>query len=308
MSKINLYPKIENINLPNLVKVNYKCFYTMKNTSKQLLSTKPLNEKNMIELYDDIGEFDSSLDKVYMDIEILLANVNYLFGLSGICYRDSTLGLGIEWKSNNSRIKNSVKIGEFCYGNNFVTLRKEKIELFDLSSDTTFKWIIYIAKPGEKEGKNYFGNFKGLVIGNAELFTIKGEGIGSIFPISETTDKAKPLFSYFINFVDPFDDSFTIDNVKILLNKDNQAYEFLQMNNMKYNPNFLANTLSTAITFLILDITSQIDKDDYKNKAAAPGSIVAAIKFFEKNLKFKIYCSPKELLESIQLFFDKEFR
>lgn len=315
MSSVNLYPQIDEIFLETL-KITFKRrYYYYGSDGKEYnvieKKIKGMEDKEIFDLDDENSEYDQSNDTLYLDLDVSIYNAKYLFGKSGYVYLNTVLGIGIEWKSKKSKIRHCKKLGSFNYSNSNGELlfRCNKIELNELTSDTEFSWVIFIKEPGTVENGLFFANKEGLIIGKKIVWTIKGEGIGSLFPISEISSPNEPLWCVKTSFDDPFVEEFSIDNVAILINKSHPSYQFIQSNNKYYNQNFLSEVLSSALYILIVEIKCKVDDfQEINKKHSDTGSIVEALKYFDKELNFKIFDSEKELLRSIKLFFDKEFK
>jgi len=184
--------------------------------------------------------------------------------------------------------------------------KAKNIKLNELNSDTTFCWVMFVKKAGSiNNGKNLV-NKEGLIIGRKPIWTIKGEGEGSLLPIIEYSSSQDPLWTVKTSIDDPFNDSFTVDNVCILINRYHPDYQFVQSVNRFFNPSFLKEVLSNALFLLIKEIATNIDDfNNIKSKHCENGSIVQALLYFEQELGLKIHDNDVELLKSIKLFLDK---
>jgi hypothetical protein len=80
------------------------------------------------------------------------------------------------------------------------------------------------------------------------------------------------------------------------------------MQNVKYNPEMMAQLLSNIFTILILNIREKVENNFFTDELGQPGSIQTAMLYFKDQFNFKINGSYKELLESIQKYFHKEYK
>ena len=312
MSSINLYPQIDDV-LLETVHINTKRSYHYKGLdgcdySLDEVYVKGFEDKQIYELNDENSEYDQCNDTLYLDIEFSIKNGKYLFGKYGLVYDDAVLGIGLEWKSKKSKIRHCTHIGQFDKLNSFKELvfKVNNIELTELNSDTVFNWIIYVKRKGTEIPGLFYANKEGLIIGRRYILTIKGEGEGSLFPIREYGNKFEPLWKINVLTDDPYLDSFTSDNLCIMVNKYHKDYQFIQYNHRNFNPSFLMEVLATALFMLIKEVSSKID--DFKNmksKYYENGSIVQALLYFEQELNIKIHGSDIELMYSIKSFMDK---
>src|SRR5690606_19670795 len=100
------------------------------------------------------------------------------------------------WKSNKSKLKYCIKLGQITNDSENVVIIKKDIDLENLNSDTNFKIIFYVIKPGTQNGNRFFANQSGMVINDDINWTIVMEGQSSIFPIYEVAEENAPLWSF----------------------------------------------------------------------------------------------------------------
>jgi len=312
MSSINLYPQIDDVFLETVIIKNKRSYhYNGLDGNEYIVEEKTLKgfeDKEIFELEDDNSEYDQSTDTLFMDFELSIKNGRYLFGETGYVYDDAVIGVGLEWKSKKSKIRHCRMLGSFSKEQllDENVFKIENIKLNELNSDTTFSWVMFVKKAGTINNGNNLVNKEGLIIGRKPLWTIKGEGDGSLFPIIEYISSKDPLWTVKTSIEDPYNDSFTVDNVCILINKFHPDYQFIQSVNRYFNPSFLKEVLSNALYILIKEIIANIDDfNDIKSKHCESGSVVQALLYFEQELGFKIHDNDIELLKSIKLFLDK---
>jgi hypothetical protein len=81
----------------------------------------------------------------------------------------------------------------------------------------------------------------------------------------------------------------------------------LHPKSMTYSPAYVNETLSSALTFVILDLRSRQENNLIDlNEECEKGSILEVLKYFSDKLGFKINDDYNSLLYSIKTFFDKE--
>lgn len=292
------------------LKINRKYSYFTENDVKELkeeLFEGSNGNSKVFQLVDEDYEWDPKSNSLFLDIAVSIDNPSTIFGKNGACYEDAVIGVGLTWKSEKSKIKNCVKLGEITKESNSVEFVKSAIELENLSSNAAFKLIFYIAKPGTKNGNNFFANEAGMVIFEQTAWTIIVEGESSIFPIYEIADDNGPLWSFSCDCYDIADDLFDKDHIKVLINTKHPAYSMIHLKSPQFNEMFMNEIMSNAIAAIIIAIrnkqpTNQIDISlDCEN-----GSILQALKYFKDKLDFDINGSIESLTNSIKSFFDKE--
>ena len=311
MSSINLYPKIDDIFLET-VKINNKreYYYIGSDGNKHFLAERTIKgfeDKNIFELEDDNSEFDQTSDSLNMIFELEIFNGRYLFGKYGYVFSDAIIGVGIEWKSKKSKIRHCKYLGSFSLNDskNKLVFKSEDLVLNELNSDTSFSWVLFIEKAGSDVINNYYANRDGLVIGKKNMWTIKGEGIGSLFPIEERFCNDEPLwFVEVSDFDDPYTNEFSTDWLKICINKSHPDYQCIQLNNKNFNQQFLKEVLSSSLYLLITETKKRIDNFDHiRSQHYESGSIVQALLYFD-NIKIKVFENDIELFKSIKKYFD----
>lgn len=312
MSSINLFPQINDVVLETVsIKISRAYHYKGLDGNTYYVDEthiKGFEDKDIYELVDENSEFEQCNDKLYLDINFDIKNGKYLFGKYGLVYDDTVLGLGLEWKSKKSKIRHCIKIGQFDINSASKELlfKVKDVELTELNSDTTFNWIIFVIKSGTEIPGVFYANQEGLIIGRKTLWTIKGEGEGTLFPIIEYGNVNEPLWKVNTFIEDAYIDSFTSDNISIMINKYHKDYQYIQNNNRNFNSSFLMEVLSSSLFMLIKELSRSIE--DFKNmklKHCENGSIVQALLYFEQELNIKIHGSDIELMLSIKSFMDK---
>lgn len=297
LEKINIYSKRD--------------YYYKVNGIKKIITESNFKNScnnNQVQLIDDEAEWNNKMQSLFLNCTLTIEHANRLFG--EVCCLDAKLGIGLEWKPENSKIKHCVKFGEFSKNDENYQFTKQNIEINNVNSNINFKWIIYIIDPGNINIKKCFGNQEGLILGNGLLWSIIINGNGSIFPIFEETNPNGPLWSFNCDFDDIAEDEFKEENIKIILNKSHKGYQYIQPKSSNYNEQMFLELISNAITILIITIKNKNEENgngdsiDFK-KNGSKGSILNVLKYFNDTLKFKINGSINELQESIKLYFDK---
>ncbi len=314
MAKLNLYPQIDKTFLDtfNLIFDKEYYFYDSENNKVELVEKHiyGFEDEELYEIIDENDDLDLSKDKIYLNITGKLYNAKYLFGNFGYVYDDALLGLGLEWKSKKSKIRHCQLLGKFnCdEAKEELVFNKNGIELSELYSDTKFEWVIFICKKGTANSLKFYANKEGLIIGRDTIWTIKGDGNSSLFPIKEINDSSQPLWKVEYSATDPFEDPFNEDYLALVLNSGHPEYKYLQNKNIEFKPWFLKEVLSNAIFMMINETLDKIDKNTMKNETCENGSIVQALLYFEKQYNFNYLGSTFDLLTSIKNYLDNNFK
>lgn len=288
------------------IKIIKKYFYKDNETKIYLAEEDVLgiDDKITIKLKDENYDWDGS--SLYIDLILEINNAKYLFENSHYACEDAVLGIGVEWKSNQSRIKKCKKIGSINISNYIIKI-SETLEILDLTSDVNFNLKIYVEEPGII-GKDFpVANDHGLIIGTFKFLSIKIDGNSSIFPVREISDKTAPLWMVESSCGDIYEDLFDDENIKIIINKGHKSYEYIQNKHKNYNPAFLSEVMSSAVSTLISQIMRDEDNKIDFRKSHEQGSVVQALKYFRDVLKFDLDNNYFSLYTSVKKYFDKEF-
>lgn len=308
-----LYKTIDRETLDKLnivIKRNYY-YYNSDNIKKNIEEIQFDKYTNVFKLEDPDFEWNNKMHSLYIDIELSMNNTNLLF--DSFCCKDAILGIGIEWKPEKSRIRNCKKIGELCNNIDNYNFKVEKILIDDLNSNVDFSWLIYVAKPGNDNSRKMYGNSRGLILGDGPLWKIIVEGEGSVFPIREISLQNEPLWSYYCDFDDIYEDSFSDENIKIIINKNHRLYQYIHHSNPKFDKNVFIEVLSSALVMLILEIKNKNkeNRDEYNidfSKKGQKNSIYSVLKYYNDTFNFNINGTMDEMFYSIKLFFERKFK
>lgn len=270
-------------------------------------SFENVSNKKIFQLVDDDYEWNPKEQSLYLSVNISLDNINSLFGKNGSCYEDSTLGVGLVWKPDKSRIKRCKKLCELTAKENKANVTIKDIELPNISSNVDFYLVIYISNAGKINGLPFFANEEGMILYQELIWSIIIDGNASIFPVYEIENENGPIWSYYCDVIDIAEDPFDMEHIRIDINKSHPAYNMIHPKSPTYSQAYVNEILSTAMAMIILDLRSKqtgniIDLDEESEQ----GSILSVLKYFSDKLGFKINDNYNSLVESIKVFFDKE--
>lgn len=271
---------------------------------KQLSGSDDPNNKVLED--EDCG-WDPVKDPVHLTFDAVIAHPNVLFGENGICYEDTVIGVGLEWRSEKGRVKNCAYLGHLDSSSNQVALKGSGIVLNDFSNNVIFQLIFFIEKPGTKKENQFFGNEKGLVIGEMPFYKLFVTGTGSLFPITLAHDSNGPLWWVRTNFTDVCLDEFSDDNLAIVLNACNKNYHFIEENSPDFNISLLCQVLGAALATLIMEIRDkQSDNVINLDEKGEKGSIQRALVYLKSPVGIDVNADPSELAKQTQSFFERK--
>lgn len=296
-------------------------YYYLKDGEKEKLEEKKLDELTNTPVFSIRDQYRkwNELKKnqsLYFDFSLTMSNLVQIFhGNEQVCYSNTILGVALEWKPKNSKVRRSIKVGEisdYIEGDS-ITFDLENIEVKYPDNDIDFYWIVYVVTPGKgnDDRERRFGNKRGLILGKGLLWSIINGGNSSIFPIDEIFKKDAPLWSIRCLFTDWCVDEFNQDNLAIILNQSHPLYKSLMYESDTYDELIFKEVISSSFASLIEQIViiakeNNAYDDILVDNIEENGSILAAIKYFKKSKGLNIGGLPSELLDSVKIMFDKE--
>lgn len=299
-----------------------RSYYYYENGSKVFLKETKLEGLTNSSLFIVDDEKRRWLERrhdrsLYLNIKFSCENVYFIFyGENKACHSNATLGIGLEWKARESRIKCCRKIGIIDKTLDNFEANLCDIEIENPNSDIEFSWFIYIANPGfdtgSKNDSNKYANTKGLIIAKKLCWTIVVSGSGSIFPIEECAKREDPLWSIRTNFVDWAQDDFSNENVAVIFNPAHPLYPSINYGAESFDENIFKEVMSSALASLIFQIINDVRENgcDYellnKEPIESTGSILAAVRYFKDARSIEIGKNLDVLIKSVKVFFDKE--
>ena len=302
--------------------LDLKCkrqFYYMKDSVPVNLKEVKVDQLSASQVYklEDSTRKWNELRKsqsLFLTIEISMSHIVHIFySENKVCHPQTVLGLGLEWKSKDSKVKYCKKLCTIDNSLDDLIIKIEDIEIPSANSDIEFRWFIYISEPGKDidDPNEKYANSAGLVLAKEHWWTILVSGNGSLFPIDEFSKFGQPLWSIKTCFTDWAVDEFSIDNVSVTFNPSHPLFELINFGGEEFNEDIFKEVMSSALAALIIQIISEAKQsDDYDLLLEEPteenGSILAAIRYFKKTHNFAIGGSVDELIHSIKMFFDKE--
>lgn len=239
-------------------------------------------------------------------------DLSFLFGDNGIAYKDAEIGVGIRWYSTESRQRGIEEITSITNDTRSPFSCKHKI-VFDKSSligSLFLETVMYIKKEGKTQTEDAFvGNKEGLVLGVLNSNRIQLDDNTPVFPIfEEECGPDKPLWSIDIFWDDPASSPFE-ESFRIVLNKKNKNYKYLDKTNRKYDDYLINEIVASALTTLVLKLKE--NTDDWNkmenNEDIEIGSVSYVVHYFKHVLNMD-FDNPLSISECFRKHFEQEDR
>lgn len=237
-------------------------------------------------------------------------DISSLFGNNGIVYEDAEIGVGIRWYSTESRQREIEEIASITKCTNAPFPYNYRI-VFNKSSLIGYlmlETIMYVKKAGTKQSDDTFiGNKEGLVLGVLNSLRIKLDDNTPVFPIyEEECSLNDPLWYLDIYWDDPANCPFA-ESFRIVLNKKNKNYKYLNKSNKKYDNYLINEIVASALTSLVLKLKEDIDDWNKmeNNEDIEVGSVSYVIHYFKYMLNMN-FDNSLSISESFRKYFEQE--
>jgi hypothetical protein len=248
--------------------------------------------------FEQKGNWTSMEHNLAMDLQFRINNPAILFGNEGIACQNAEIAAVLEWsarKADQRGLSNTITFGsgrssvEGTFSINF--------EPGQIAGKMSLDLMLYINTPDPepKQGQTFRANSKGLMLGPiAETCTIEFDGEGSIFPVTEFSDRSAPLWRLFYDVEEGYDalesTSFEIESVCLEINTAHQDY-MLFKNEGNAPPTPLAkHVFASWLTLLFLRM-----KEKHGNKCLEkllelpenepiPGTVASVARFILRDM------------------------
>lgn len=277
------------------------------------LSMKPITIASQHEipnfnLVDDRGEWDAVHFPATINRDMTIANPELLFGAQGLAVHNAELGLAVLLCSLSSNHRFAIPVVNFTVQNKSVSgsfsfkmpenFYRDKISL---------RTVVYVRSPGEPSGgEDILANLPGTILGVIDEIAVYLDGTGSLFPVKKESDPTHPLWRVECDWVDPFNDLFTEENVCVIFNQAHPNYGLLKIENGMNGSPFLADVIASALQIIIMKTIDSVGSVEALDNvdSACPGSILDAVHYFISTFGWDPH-SPERLAETIRLDFDR---
>ena len=297
-----------------------KEYYCFDNETKIVLKEEkidPLSTDCRFKLVDRSGSWPELRNRVslFVDLTVTISNAYLIFyDQDERCVeQDAEVGIGLEWISNNSKIRYCKKIGSFDKTSEDVcSFQIKKIEIENPDTNIDFYWFFYISKPSLKNPLTKFANDRGIIIVKELFWSLIVSGNSSMFPIEQASVADGPLWFIRCEFDEWAEEDFSTDHVAIVLNKAHPLFEQINYSNeASYNKDLFNEVISSGLYALIIAILEKARNNNEldllnKDDSEADGSILQVIKYLKNNKDFAIKGTSAELLKSVKSFFESE--
>lgn len=300
---INFYPTIDSYLIDSLkTKVNYN-FYFNENDD---IITVPYNVDGKNISFDTKNiNWNSDDYDLIVNISLSIENTKCLFGPDGVAPINSKIGVGIEWFSAQSKIRDIVISNEIIDNNisNYVANFEFILPKRTFNGSINVNVSLYLKEPATvlAENEDYLNNTSGIVLGNIDEKVVFLSGFGSLFPIRiEPLDDSR-LWKLQINYSDPEINSIS-DGMVLILNSKHKDYHYLDPKSNDYCDKFAEEIASNAITMLLCKLKEDQYLEDISD-GYMNGSIMEYVRYCKDTLEID-FTDVNSICDSVRKFAD----
>ena len=243
-------------------------------------------------------------NSLFLDITVSINNVVHFFnGPCRVSNRKATLGVGLSWQIGNSKVKHSIKLGQFNDYLDDVTIRRNGIEVENPGADIVFSLFIYVVDPGIDESKDGYASQKGMILYSNKEWSIIVSGNASIFPVFEHSKPGEPLWTVETYFDDWKESQFDEENLCILINRAHPLYpDFINEENFELHKEVVTSAMSCLVC-QIMDIArdNETYSDLNKGHIETDGTILGVIKYLRDALSVRVDGLPQDIFKTLKM-------
>ncbi len=309
INDISLFPTIKN-SLFNKIRYQpseYSFYYTRNYEKFSLYSEEIDGNVSIHKIVDNDGIWTPDDYNLCFKRKYSLRTYQYLFGENGVACKNAVLGLAIVWTSADSKQRGVIEIGEIRNSNDELELELDyEFSKAQLRGIVEFTTIVYIKKTGiSSSNEKHLANTCGYILGRFDNYIIKLDGMGSVFPVYETSEPNKPLWYIKCEWEDPTDEQF-IESVSLYINTAHKNYKYLDKKKRTFDEQLLKEIMSSALLIIITKIKEQENFWDatVNGEDLQKGSVSEAVNYFINTLGWDV-SSLESTSTSIRKFFDQ---
>ncbi|MEJ7542339.1 hypothetical protein [Staphylococcus intermedius] len=236
-----------------------------------------------------INEIDSMWspyeNELQIEQELIIGNPKALFGEKGVTCEDNTIGFAVHIHSKTSYYQKVKEIGSITFNDSeeLKLIYKEKFDKDFLRGSINFDFFLYLKEV--KKTKPYFANKIGmkLTVEDLNTFKIIVDGSGSIFPITEFSEKGGPLWKVNKSWIDASEDTFDSSNVSLMINNKHSLYH--KVTSGKSDKMLTGSIVLQVISMIIDEVINKENQSIEDEEEIIEGTILAAVSYWVKTFE-----------------------
>ncbi|PCF89667.1 hypothetical protein [Staphylococcus intermedius] len=236
-----------------------------------------------------INEIDSMWspyeNELQIEQELIIGNPKALFGEKGVTCEDNTIGFAVHIHSKTSYYQKVKEIGSITFNDSeeLKLIYKEKFDKDFLRGSINFDFFLYLKEV--KKTKPYFANKIGmkLTVEDLNTFKIIVDGSGSIFPITEFSEKGGPLWKVNKSWIDASEDTFDSSNVSLMINNKHSLYH--KVTSGKSDKMLTGSIVLQVISMIIDEVINKENQSIEDEEEIIEGTILATVSYWVKTFE-----------------------
>lgn len=264
MSNLSLFPVLDD-------KLTLKMGLTKV---KKIECSYVVNGQRKTFSYDEGGEsisldahgWDKTKDAISISAQYRISNPDSLFGPLGVACQNATLGIAIIWKAKDSRQRGTIPIRTFSKGSNenLFEIDFHDFKPAQFRGRVLLESVIYLHEAGMPSAdEGHLANIPGTIFGIIDKVNLYFDGEGASCQYYEISEAGRPLWTVDCDFEDPLIDNF-YDSVRIVINRANSAYKYIDATSSEYNPEMLKEIFAEQMCIVLLTIKAKTGEDQWK--------------------------------------------
>lgn len=285
------------------VSVNQYIFTYKRNSSAYDIMANPTDENGRMYLHDDRG-WSIKNEGMTIRTTIYIEEPMRLYELTSL---GSTIGMGIilsSLESNRTQASHIVDIPVSSEPTNFDVLETVAPGMFQ--DELSMRIVLYLRTPGKKSSG--FASTSGTILGTLSAIQMVFDEQNQMFPTETVSDKTGVLWNMECRWSDINSDTFSKDNVCLVLNSAHPDYPLIDPDSPKFSLPLFREVTAEALSIMITEAMRGSNwTEAASDENPAPGTVAFILRYMVDTIGFDV-SSPTSLSLSIRKYLQKELR
>lgn len=304
VNQISLYRKMTekmseevgiNIELPEIT-------YMENDETKEITVNNDFEGIIKINEYDTMWSPDQHNMRVFQNFTFEKPSV--LFGKQGVTMPGNKIGLGVHMHSRTSNFQKTISVGTISNVTSNVNIEFNHVfPTSELRGNLLLDFFLYL-----KEYDDYcpqHATTVGMILSEDDISNLEIiiDGEGSIFPMSEFSDKNGPLWKIEKNWIEASIDTFDSSNVNLSLNIAHPLFKQIKAGKTTISRAMMGDIMIQAMALIIQQVILIEEPEDFED--ALPNSILSAVNYWVSTFEVDI-SSLFSIINSLKEYWDKK--
>lgn len=208
-------------------------------------------------------------------------NPAILFGKQGVTMPKNKIGLGVHMHSRTSNFQKTISVGSISNSSTPINIKFNYfVPISKLRGNLVLDFFLYL-----KENIDHclqHASTVGMILSEGDISNLEIiiDGEGSIFPMSEFSDKNGPLWKIEKNWIEANLDTFDSSNVNLSLNVSHPLFKTIKTGKQTASRAMMGDIMVQAMALIIQQviIIEKNEPEDFSD--ALPNSILSAVDYW----------------------------